>query len=396
MAAESRIARLGAHIHSHQALPTAAAPSEQAQQRTGAAAPARCAAGADDTQSYVLRHWDQVVPYVGHESALIWPIFRGVDAGGDGGWANNVMNGMTGWTIHRVQGRRDGDYHAHPEAEQLYYFLTPAKMLIDGATISVVAVDLLHVPPRVKHHLLNAHSEDWVEHLLVTAPVSAAMLGELDAAPEAFREQLVRNYRDASPTVVAHPGTRNGGSHNEHGHHCAIEWELAIVGAAVLSCAYSCREPRRRQGCAGWRASGFRAGGQVGPVPRARGPPRHGAGADPTGGAWRRGRAGGGGARPRPDQPTTHHAAGADGGEAAAAAAAPGLGEHPGEPGPRADLLRHRGGGAGEGGRRSGGGAARRLGVRPEGARGAAGQRLRRLAGVPDAQRAGHPRLIAR
>ena len=55
---------------------------------------------------------------------------------GDGGWDNTVMNGMTGWTIHRVQGRRDGDYHAHPEAEQLYYFLTPAKMLIDGATIA--------------------------------------------------------------------------------------------------------------------------------------------------------------------------------------------------------------------------------------------------------------------
>ena len=147
---------------------------------------------------------------------------------GDGGWDNAVMNGMTGWTIHRVQGRRDGDYHAHPEAEQLYYFLTPGKMLIDGATIAVVAGDLLHVPPRVKHQLLNADGEDWVEHLLVTAPVSEAMLGELDAAPETFKEQLLRNYRDASPTVVAHPGTRNGGSHNLHAHHCAIEWDLFL------------------------------------------------------------------------------------------------------------------------------------------------------------------------
>ena len=31
------------------------------------------------TTAVVQRHWDQVVPYVGHESALIWPIFRGVD-----------------------------------------------------------------------------------------------------------------------------------------------------------------------------------------------------------------------------------------------------------------------------------------------------------------------------
>ena len=210
MAAESRIARLASHVHNPLEAPPAAsaapssdhAPLQDA--RTGApVAPARCAAASANIQSYVLRHWDQVVPYVGHESALIWPIFRGVDGNADGGWANTVMNGMTGWTIHRVQGRRDGDYHAHPTEEQLYYFLTPAKMLIDGSTISVVAGDLLHVPPRVKHQLLNAHSQDWVEHLLVTAPVSAAMLGELAAAPEFFKEQLLRNYRDASPTVVA-------------------------------------------------------------------------------------------------------------------------------------------------------------------------------------------------
>ena len=210
-AADGRIARLASHIQNR---PTAPAPS-----------PGSVVSGAS-TQGYVLRHWDQVVPYVGHESALIWPIFRGVDGKPDGGWANTVMNGMTGWTIHRVQGRRDGDYHAHRDAEQLYYFLTPARMLIDGATISVVPGDLLHVPPRVKHQLLNAHSEDWVEHLLVTAPVSAAMLAELDATPGVFKEQLVRNYRDASPTVVAHPGTRNGGSHGAHAHHCALEWDL--------------------------------------------------------------------------------------------------------------------------------------------------------------------------
>lgn len=231
MTATNRVARLACHFQNHKLATASVPPSNRTQHPTvqsGGAARAATVPGGASTQTYILRHWDQVVPYVGHESALIWPVFRGVDGKADGGWANNVMNGMTGWTIHRLQGRRDGDYHAHSDAEQLYYFLTPAKMLVDGATISVVAGDLLHVPPRVKHQLLNAHSEDWVEHLLVTAPVSTSMLEELVATPEIFKEQLLRNYRDASPTVVAHPGTRNGGSHNDHAHHCAIEWDLFL------------------------------------------------------------------------------------------------------------------------------------------------------------------------
>ena len=147
------------------------------------------------------KHWDAVEPYVGHESAIIWPIFRGIGGQCDGGWANNVMNGMTSWTLHRMQGRRNGDYHSHPDAEQLYYFLTPAKMKLDGVTISVAPGDCVHIPPRVKHQLLNDHSEDWAEHMLVTAPVTPSALVAYDKTPELWKEQLVRNFRDATPQI---------------------------------------------------------------------------------------------------------------------------------------------------------------------------------------------------
>ena len=147
------------------------------------------------------RHWEQVVPYVGHESAIIWPIFRGRDSKADGGWASNVLNGMSSWTLHRMQGRQNGDYHAHPTDEQLYYFLSSAKMKLDGVVIDVMPGDCVHIPPRLKHQLLNDHSDDWACHTLVTAPVGAEGMRALDEQPELWKEQLVRNYREATPQV---------------------------------------------------------------------------------------------------------------------------------------------------------------------------------------------------
>ena len=111
------------------------------------------------------------------------------------------MNTMTGWTLHRVQGRKDGDYHAHNNAEQLYYFLTPAKMLLDGAVISVERGDCVHIPPNMLHQLLNADSDDWVEHLLVTCPVAPPLLEAMGNDPSPWKQTLCRNFKDAGPAV---------------------------------------------------------------------------------------------------------------------------------------------------------------------------------------------------
>eukprot|EP01045_Picozoa_sp_COSAG04_P032883 COSAG04_NODE_6595_length_1297_cov_1.560935_2_plen_92_part_00 len=67
-----RLSKVAAALQSaspHPTLPTTPAPGPAAAEERPA------------TTGMVQRHWDQVVPYVGHESALIWPIFRG--AGGN-------------------------------------------------------------------------------------------------------------------------------------------------------------------------------------------------------------------------------------------------------------------------------------------------------------------------
>lgn len=118
----------------------------------------------------VIRSWRDQVPYVDHDFAIIWPIFRGV---GTPGLTDEQapMQGMAGFTLHRMQAGQSGDYHDHEDREQVYYFTAGAgKMKLDGEIYEVKAGDAVYIPPRVKHQMIN-DSDDWVEHLLVTAVV---------------------------------------------------------------------------------------------------------------------------------------------------------------------------------------------------------------------------------
>ncbi len=117
-----------------------------------------------------VRNWRQVTPYVDHESAIIWPIFRGRGHEGVPPEAAALLD-MVGFTIHRMQGGRSGDYHEHEDKEQVYYFTEGrGRMKLDGKFYDVREGDAVHIPPRVKHQLIN-DSDDWITHLLVTAPV---------------------------------------------------------------------------------------------------------------------------------------------------------------------------------------------------------------------------------
>lgn len=118
----------------------------------------------------VKRNWREETPYVGHESAIIWPIFRARGTEGRT-YEQAPLEGMTGFTLHLMQAGKSGDYHEHADAEQVYYFIRGhGKMKIDGQIISVREGDAVHIPPRSKHQLIN-DSDEWIEHLLVTAPV---------------------------------------------------------------------------------------------------------------------------------------------------------------------------------------------------------------------------------
>lgn len=118
----------------------------------------------------VKRNWKDETPYVGHESAIIWPIFRARGTEGRT-YEQAPLESMTGFTLHLMQAGKSGDYHEHADAEQVYYFIRGhGKMKIDGQIISVREGDAVHIPPRSKHQLIN-DSDEWIEHLLVTAPV---------------------------------------------------------------------------------------------------------------------------------------------------------------------------------------------------------------------------------
>ena len=120
-----------------------------------------------------IRNWKDVDPYVGHETAIIWPMFRG--KGSEGLTHEQApMEGMVGFTRHMMQGGRSGDYHDHDDREQVYYFVAgTGKMKLDGEIYDVRPGDTVHIPPKVKHQLIN-DSDDWIEHLLVTAVVPDA------------------------------------------------------------------------------------------------------------------------------------------------------------------------------------------------------------------------------
>ncbi len=123
------------------------------------------------TSKPVLRNWREVTPYVDHESAIIWPIYRGGDGYEDLPHEAAPLLGMVGFTIHRMQGGRSGDYHDHEDREQVYYFTEGrGKMKLDDVIYDVRDGDAVHIPPKVKHQLIN-DSDDWIEHLLITAPV---------------------------------------------------------------------------------------------------------------------------------------------------------------------------------------------------------------------------------
>lgn len=117
----------------------------------------------------VIRSWKEAVPTVGHETAIIWSIFR--EKGTNPNEQEAPLLGTTGFTLHKMQPGVEGDYHDHEDREQIYYFTEGrGKMKIDGEIYDVEKGDAVHLPPKTMHQLIN-DSDDWVEHLIVSALV---------------------------------------------------------------------------------------------------------------------------------------------------------------------------------------------------------------------------------
>jgi mannose-6-phosphate isomerase-like protein (cupin superfamily) len=115
-----------------------------------------------------IRNWRDQVPYIGHETKIIWPLLTRAQNDDDEERESSCLLSGGSLTRHIVQGRITTDYHSHENKEQVYYFVSGrAKMLIDDVEYDVTAGDAVHLAPRERHQVIN-NTEDDVEYLNIT------------------------------------------------------------------------------------------------------------------------------------------------------------------------------------------------------------------------------------
>ena len=120
----------------------------------------------------VIRNWRDQVPYIGHETKIIWPLLGKADPENPEAPEQACLLAIANFTRHVVQGRITTDYHSHENKEQIYYFISgKGKMLIDDQEYPVTAGDAVHLPPRVKHQVIN-NTEDDIEYLNISGNVA--------------------------------------------------------------------------------------------------------------------------------------------------------------------------------------------------------------------------------
>ena len=119
----------------------------------------------------VIRNWRDQIPYIGHQTKIIWPLFTRRDPEKVDAPEQACLLSLANFTRHVVQGRITTDYHAHENKEQIYYFIAGrGKMVIDDQEHPITAGDAVHLPPGTKHGVIN-DSENDIEYLNITALV---------------------------------------------------------------------------------------------------------------------------------------------------------------------------------------------------------------------------------
>ena len=119
----------------------------------------------------IIRNWRDAVPYVGHNSKIIWSILTRYDRESVEPPEAACLRGLSNLTRHVLQGRQQSDYHEHENTEQVYYFIRGrGKMRIDGKEYPVQAGDAVHLPPKTKHQVINDEEKE-MEHLNISAIV---------------------------------------------------------------------------------------------------------------------------------------------------------------------------------------------------------------------------------
>ena len=145
------------------------------------------------TSRTVVRNWRDADPYVGHDNAIVWPVYSRPREG-EPVEVWQCLEHMRGFARHNLQGGKDGDRHAHKDAEQYYYILSGvADVDIGDQTFPVREGSVAYFPPGVEHQLRTAGRTEWVEYLIITC-------GTTDTGSQ----PRVMNWRDATPGIGNH------------------------------------------------------------------------------------------------------------------------------------------------------------------------------------------------
>lgn len=141
----------------------------------------------------IIRNWRDADFYVGHDNAIVWPVFS-QPGPGESTEPWQCLQHMKGFARHNLQGRKDGDRHAHDGAEQYHYILSgEAEVDIGTDTYPVSEGSVAYFPPGMEHQLRSGNSDAWVEYLIITCAVETG-----GSSPR------VMNWRDTTPGIGNH------------------------------------------------------------------------------------------------------------------------------------------------------------------------------------------------
>lgn len=147
-----------------------------------------------DSSRAAVRNWRDSECYLGHDNAVVWPVFSPAQAGDSSPF--HCMTHLSGFAGHSLQGGKSTDDHAHAHAEQYYYILSgQAEVRIEGQVVPVREGSVTYFPPGVGHQIVGGAGPDWLQYLIITCPVAEGH------APSHVR---VANWRDAAPRMGVH------------------------------------------------------------------------------------------------------------------------------------------------------------------------------------------------
>ena len=158
----------------------------------------------------VKTNWRDVVPNIGHQTAIVWPLLG--PAGGVG------LEGFQALTMHTIQPHMAGDYHVHFDREQIYYFTYGSgKMNIDEVIYPVKKGDAVCVPITAYHHMIN-DTDDYLTHLIINGkPVP-------ENQQEKNKEIIAATKGHGTKMPIAHRHWLDGKPHVSHG--AALMWSI--------------------------------------------------------------------------------------------------------------------------------------------------------------------------